>query len=227
MLPKLRARLTYANVMSSLAFFFAVGGGAAFAATQLSDNSVRSRHIVNGEVRTGDVRAEAITKGRLADDAVNGRKVSPDSLRAADLAAGAARTPEIADRAVVQSKLAAPEAPRQVGAPGQPPLGSEWENASPTEGAAFYRDPYGRVHLSGQVARNSGTGESTIFTLPAGYRPAATTYNGVISNADWIARVDVDPAGDVRYLLGGDPGAILALDGVSFRCGPAGVNGCP
>lgn len=53
MLRKLRARLTYANVMSTIAVFLAIGGGLAWA---LANNSVRSRHIVNGQVKKQDVQ---------------------------------------------------------------------------------------------------------------------------------------------------------------------------
>ena len=44
---KLRSRLTYANVMATLAFFIAVAGGTAYAA-----NTIFSSDIVNGEVKS-------------------------------------------------------------------------------------------------------------------------------------------------------------------------------
>ena len=47
MFSKLRSRLTYANVVATLALFFALGGGAYAAATigsaQVIDNSLRAR----------------------------------------------------------------------------------------------------------------------------------------------------------------------------------------
>jgi hypothetical protein len=51
----LRRHLTYANVVASLALFLALGG-AAFAATQLPRNSVG----------TGQLKAEAVTAGKIA-----------------------------------------------------------------------------------------------------------------------------------------------------------------
>jgi hypothetical protein len=57
---------------------FVLLGGSAVAAVQLSKNSVRSRHIKNGEVRTADLRAGA----------VNSRKVKDGSLLSQDFAAG-------------------------------------------------------------------------------------------------------------------------------------------
>ncbi len=52
MLNTLRSKLTYANVMATLATFLALGGGIAWA---LANNSVKSRHIQDGQVRSGDL----------------------------------------------------------------------------------------------------------------------------------------------------------------------------
>lgn len=65
MLSKFRAGLTYANVMSSIAVFAALGTGGAFAATQLAKNSVLSKHIRDGEVRSADVRDDSLRGGGL------------------------------------------------------------------------------------------------------------------------------------------------------------------
>jgi hypothetical protein len=73
----MKGHLTYANVVSTLCLFIVLGGSAV-AAVQLSKNSVRSRNIKNGEVRSADLRAGA----------VNSRKVKNRSLLAEDFAAG-------------------------------------------------------------------------------------------------------------------------------------------
>ena len=67
-MKQLRQRLTYANVMSTLAVFLVIGGGAAFAATQLPKNSVGSKQIKK--------------------NAVNSAKVKDHSLRASDFKEG-------------------------------------------------------------------------------------------------------------------------------------------
>jgi hypothetical protein len=64
----LRGRLTYANVMASIAVFIALGAGAY--AAGLAPNSVKSKHIKDGNVQNQD----------LANPAVNGSKVFPNSL---------------------------------------------------------------------------------------------------------------------------------------------------
>ncbi|MBS1882496.1 MAG: hypothetical protein JSS97_06020 [Actinobacteria bacterium] len=43
-----RKRLTYANVMSSLAVFLILAGGTAFAATELAKNTVGTKQLKKG-----------------------------------------------------------------------------------------------------------------------------------------------------------------------------------
>ena len=50
MLSRVRSQLTYANVMATVAVFLALGGGIAWA---LGTNSVKSKHIKDGQVRVG------------------------------------------------------------------------------------------------------------------------------------------------------------------------------
>jgi hypothetical protein len=59
-----RPRLSYANVMATLAFFIAVGGASAFAATQLAKNSVGTKQIKKGAVTT--VKLAKSTRAALA-----------------------------------------------------------------------------------------------------------------------------------------------------------------
>jgi Collagen triple helix repeat (20 copies) len=49
-MKRLRGKFTYANVISTICLFLLLGGGAAFAATQLPKNSVGSKQIVKGAV---------------------------------------------------------------------------------------------------------------------------------------------------------------------------------
>ena len=53
MLRKFRSHLTYANVMATILAFIVLGGGA-YAAFRLPRNSVRSKNIVNGQVKKAD-----------------------------------------------------------------------------------------------------------------------------------------------------------------------------
>ena len=66
-----------------------------------------------------------------------------------------------------------------------------------------------------------------MFTLPAGFRPAkAGAEPGVLATgaADTTAVV-IESNGGVSVNV--NPGDIFGLDGISFRCSPSGVAGCP
>lgn len=76
-MKQIRKRLTYANVMSSIAVFMVLGG-AAFAATQLPKNSVGPKQL----------KKNAVTAAKIKKDAVSGAKVKNGSLSASDFAAG-------------------------------------------------------------------------------------------------------------------------------------------
>ena len=102
----------------------------------------------------------------------------------------------------------------------------------------FYRDPYGIVHLRGVVQPPSSVTLCTarLFQLPAGYRPQQREIHPVLVN-NAVGRVDVGVAetiaagnhalGIVRIETGQPTTGYLSLDGISFRCGPSGANGCP
>ena len=84
MLSSLRDRITYANVMATLAVFIALGG-ASYAAIkipansvgskQLKDNSVRGKEIKNAVVGTKDLKP-----GSVGPDALQGNAVGFDNL---------------------------------------------------------------------------------------------------------------------------------------------------
>ena len=71
----IRRRLTYANVVATLGLFIAIGGASAFAATELGKNSVGSRQL----------KAKAVSTGKIAPNAVNGSRVANGSLTGEDI----------------------------------------------------------------------------------------------------------------------------------------------
>lgn len=65
-MARLSARLTYANVVASLALFVALGGSG-YAAVKLSKNSVGSKQIKNGQVKNADLAKNAVTSSKVKD----------------------------------------------------------------------------------------------------------------------------------------------------------------
>ena len=70
MTQRIRHRLTYANIMSTVAVFAALGGGAYAAATigpdDIQRNAVRSKHIKKNQVGRKHLKRKAVsTAGRV------------------------------------------------------------------------------------------------------------------------------------------------------------------
>lgn len=78
---------------------------------------------------------------------------------------------------------------------GEPAFENGWVNYGSVEAtAAFYKDPWGRVHIKGLV--KTGTINTTIFTLPVDYRPPANLIFNTQSN-NVSARLNTTLAGVV------------------------------
>lgn len=84
-MKQIRNRLTYANVMSSLAVFLVLGGATAFAASkiganQLKANSVKTGKIVKEAVTTSKIKNNAVNTAKITDGAVTGAKADEASF---------------------------------------------------------------------------------------------------------------------------------------------------
>lgn len=91
---------------------------------------------------------------------------------------------------------------------------NSWVNfGSGYNDAAYYKDPFGIVHLRGLV--KSGTIGTGIFTLPSGYRPPNIQVHAIASNAAF-GYIDISTAGVVRPLSPSN-NAWVSLDGITFR----------
>lgn len=91
---EIRKRLTYANVMSSIAVFLLLGGGAALAARQ------KARRI-----GTNQIKASAITTGKIKDGAVTSSKLAPGSVDGSKLTDGSVSTQKLAGQAIGTGQL--------------------------------------------------------------------------------------------------------------------------
>jgi hypothetical protein len=223
----MRPRLTYANVVATLALFIALGG-ASYAAFKLPKNSVGNR--------------------QLKKNSVTGAKVKDDSLTGADIAGGLPKQTVAGGTGTtgtaggdLSPPYTSPANFTSVGLPdalGGCPGAIGWADLSPdiNQSVGYYRGPEGLVYLEGSTIRCEGS-TATIFNLPPGYRPERRRYFAaprlesptathmvevLESNAD---TKDPRAAGDVVGVL--ETNTQISLDGIVFRCGPSGVNGCP
>lgn len=213
----LSGRLSYSNVVATLALFLALGGGIAVAAS-LTKNSVKSKHIKNGQVKTADIRAGAVKAAQLGSGAVT----------AAKLGDGAVTSPKLGNGSVTGAKLsadavAAPvtlaDLPNTISGGCALPIGDSWADQSPdvNEEAGWIAEPTGIVHLQGVVRRCNAAGE-TIFTLPEGARPARRVHLATMYEDGTVEEVTVFTSG-IIVVAGAQTNVGLFLDGLSFRAG--------
>jgi hypothetical protein len=195
--------------MSSIAVFLVLGGATAFAAGKIGSSDIKSNAIT-----TGKIKKEAVTTKKIKKNAVTGKQVKESSLGTVPSASLANSIPPA-------------EATHIVGAPGEPPF----ENGSSNLGSSgplrlstvgFYKDHEGIVHLEG-IAKvgKSVSGLASVFTLPAGYRPAAGTIlifeqvqeaAAIIGGSNTFAE-GIDFSGKV---IGAEE-KLAVLDGITFR----------
>ena len=224
----IRSKLTYANVVATLALFIAVGGASAFAATQLKKNSVGTKQIKNNAVTGAKIKNGSVTAAKVKSGSLTGTQINASTLGTVPTA----QTANTAQTAQTANTVAGPEAWHEVGTPGQPEFMNSWENVKVSLGAfpetvAFYKDQDGIVHLRGEAI--AGTSGTAIFNLPPGFRPTSRRFiresvacfggTGCPNDASSIAIVGSNSA------LPADEGEVIApseaddvfLEDVTFR----------
>ena len=102
-MKRFRPRLTYANVIASLALFIALGGAAV--AAGLPKNSVGPNQLKKGAVTAKAIRKRAVTSGKIAPKAVIAGKLGPNAVLPGNLGAGIIDTDKIAASAVTAEKI--------------------------------------------------------------------------------------------------------------------------
>lgn len=128
----------------------------------------------------------------------------------------------------------------EIGTEGEPPFLFGWSNigGDPNtntgvfSSAAYMRDRLGFVHLKGVIVPGS---QREVFVLPEGFRPALgeayaapsdDAVNGHVPGHIYIRGYSNNTVpGYVEAFAHGS--SWVSLDGITFRCAPAGQNGCP
>jgi hypothetical protein len=217
----MRPKLTFANVVSVIALFVALGG-TGLAASQLGKNSVGPKQLKRNAVTTTKVKNEAITASKVKKGTLTGTQINASTLGTVPTANSA----QTAQTAQTANALSPSEPWHDVGAPGEPTFLNKWANepALPAEpSVAFYKDLDGIVHLQGYAVKGEG---ERFFELPAGFRPP----NGklLLFLVSCLGPGDCEDGSGTLTISGsglGKPGAVnspinaksLYLNGITFR----------
>jgi hypothetical protein len=98
-----RPKLSYANVIATIALFVALGGAAV--AAGLPKNSVGPKQLKKGAVTTKALHKKAVTAGKIGPKAVTAGKLGPFAVLPGNLGNGVISAEKLGDGAVIASKI--------------------------------------------------------------------------------------------------------------------------
>lgn len=87
-MQRIRQRLSYANVMSTIAVFLVLGGGAAYAAKSVGSKKIGSGQLRGASVTTAKIKRGAVTTAKIRKGAVKANKISKGAVTSVKLANG-------------------------------------------------------------------------------------------------------------------------------------------
>lgn len=209
MLRAIGKRLTYANVIASLALFLALGGGAVYAATN--------------QVGTGKLKQNAVTAGKIKPNAVTQTKIRNNAVTNAKLRQGAVNLEKIAAGTNVVGTATSAATPVS-GASAVPVTFSAPLSFTPTAGSVYMLS----VEARGTNLARSGTEPCRVTVVPivngaewntntplvlTAFQPTAETPAGVVPAAGQTSPIGLAAPGVTQTI-----GARLVG---SPRCSPA------
>lgn len=103
MIQRLRQKLTYSNVIASIALFVALGGAAV--AAGLPKNSVGQNQLKKGAVTAAKIKKGAVTSGKLGAKSVVAGKLGPNAVTPGNIVNGGITTAKIGAGAVIASSI--------------------------------------------------------------------------------------------------------------------------
>ncbi len=105
MLNRFSKRLSYANVVSTLALFLALSGATALAVNQLPEKSVGAKQLRPGAVVADKIRKNAVTAPKIKAEAIKSGKIASFAVKEAKLANGSVSGSKLANEAVSTEKI--------------------------------------------------------------------------------------------------------------------------
>lgn len=202
----MRRHFTYANVMSTIGVFIALGG--------------TSYAVARNSIGTPQLRDNAVTSAKVRNGALTAKDLAASVLGSV---ARGPRGPEGPTGLIGPTGAIGP-----IGPPGPAaaegwdalPFMNGWTNyGGGWEAGGYRKDQLGLIHLRGLITHASGVpSTSTIFVLPPGYRPQHGRIFAVQTGEPAAAgRLDVHEDGEVVWNTGAvGESDFTSLDGVAF-----------
>jgi hypothetical protein len=183
MIRALRERLTYSNVVASVALFLALGG-VTYAVTK---DSVKSKHIVNGEVSSADLENDGIKGKDVRENELTNEDIDETTLYPAGGGPDGASTFTVPVSGAFSAQI------RDIGGNGDDLFGgidgrsvASLDFAEVATGTAFDTAEIGNMRVA--LAAPLGVGQSRTFTLmrtpSLGTTPITTPVSCTISEAE-------------------------------------------
>jgi hypothetical protein len=229
-----RERLSYANVMATLALFVALGG-VGYAASKLPRDSVGAKQIKENAVRASEQAPDSVDGSNLIDgsvgagdlgsNSVEGTSIADGTVGIDDLASDSVNSGKIADGSVAPGDLASDQAtigPTLENCDGLLPWGIGGGGSAP----GYWIDAHRVVHLQGAVACSGNATEGgAIFSMPQAYRPqiqSTVVRFGVLGGGTELAQVAVITTASGAALVYDAPNDsavdnFVNLDGITYR----------
>lgn len=113
MIPSLRPKLTYSNVIATIALFVALGGAAVAAGLprnsvgtrQLKRNAVTTAKLAPKAVKVGKIGPSAVLPGNIVDGGITTAKIGTNAVIARSIKNGVVTTNKLTNEAVTMAKL--------------------------------------------------------------------------------------------------------------------------